>query len=184
MTHQTRDLDVQSGTAQIGEPAAVERLVSAYYSELYRLAYTILGDAHDADDAAQETLLHALDHLNRLRPDSSLKNWLYTICINQCRDVLRRQAARQRLTQVLQQVGLAGSSSPSPEEAYLKDERLRELRHAVRSLDENHRLPVILRYIHGMTAAEIAAVLGLREGTVHSRLHYAVRRLQAQLIRV
>lgn len=183
MTHQTQDLDMLLRTAQPGDPAAGEALVSGYYARLYRLAFSILADELEADDIAQESLLHALENLQRYRPGSSLKNWLYTICINLCRDGLRRQAARQRMNQTLYHLGMSDPPGPSPEEAYLKDESLRELRQAVESLDEDHRLPLILRYVHGMTAAEIARALGLREGTVHSRLHYAVRKLQAQLVR-
>ncbi len=183
MTHPTHDFDLLLRTAQPGDPATADALVSGFYRELYRLAYSILGDAYDADDAAQETLLHALENLHRYRPGSSLKNWLYTICINLCRDGLRRRASRQRLSQALQILGMSHPPGPSPEAIYLQDENEGELRRAVQSLDEDHRLPLILRYAHGMTAAEIAGALGLREGTVHSRLHYAVRKLQALLAR-
>ncbi len=183
MTHQTRDLDMLLRAAPPGDPAAGEALVSGYYAQLYRLAFSILGDEQEADDAAQESLLHALDNLHRYRPGSSLKNWLYTICVNQCRDTLRRLTSRQRIDQTLYHLGMSDHPGPSPEEAFLKDERLRDLRQAVQSLDEDHRLPLILRYVHGMTAAEIAGALGLREGTVYSRLHYAVRKLQARLAR-
>jgi RNA polymerase sigma-70 factor (ECF subfamily) len=182
MTHQTQDLDMLLRTAQPGDPTAGEALVSGYYAQLYRLAFSVLGDELDADDVAQESLLHALENLQRYRPGSSLKNWLYTICINLSRDALRRQASRQRVNQTLYHLGMSDSPDSSPEEVYLQDEKLRDLRRAVQSLDEDHRLPLILRYVHGMTAAEIARALGLREGTVHSRLHYAVRKLQAQLV--
>ena len=69
----------------------------------------------------------------------------------------------------------------SPEEAAAQNEAHRQLWQAVDSLDEKHRLPVILRYVHELTVAEIAASLGTNEGTIHSRLHYARKALLDRL---
>jgi RNA polymerase sigma-70 factor (ECF subfamily) len=110
-----------------------------------------------------------------------LKSWLSTIVINVARDLLRRQAVRHRLENLLGWSGLFPQKQEAPEHTYLQQESSSALWQAVNSLDEKHRLPVVLRFVLGMAVGEIAAVLELSEGTIHSRLHYAVRKLQARL---
>ena len=72
-------------------------------------------------------------------------------------------------------------SLPTPEDALVWNERQRSLKQAVDSLDERHRLPVLLRYVHGLSVPEIAQALDEKEGTIYSRLHYANRKLRDQL---
>jgi RNA polymerase sigma-70 factor (ECF subfamily) len=71
-----------------------------------------------------------------------------------------------------------GPSTPNPEEALILSESQRRLKRAVDDLDDKHRLPVLLRYQHGLSVPEIAHALELSEGTVYSRLHYAHRKLR------
>jgi RNA polymerase sigma-70 factor (ECF subfamily) len=71
--------------------------------------------------------------------------------------------------------------SADPEQAIIQDEANWQVWRAVDDLGEKHRLPVILHYVHELSASEIAAVLGLSVGTVHSRLHYARQYLHARL---
>jgi RNA polymerase sigma-70 factor (ECF subfamily) len=86
---------------------------------------------------------------------------------------------RRRLLEVLKALSLhAGPSSPNPEEALIRSENQRRLKRAVDDLDDKHRQPVLLRYQQGMSVPEIAHALGLSEGTVYSRLHYAHRKLR------
>lgn len=164
-----------------GDPALAEALISRYYTAIYRLAQSILYDPDDADDAAQETFLRALRAWNSFQPGGNLKAWLSTIAIRLCRDRLRRRQARQRMEGVLQALHLASPPPPSPEESLLAQEGSQALWAAVQALDEKHRLPVILRFVQGMSAPEIALALEVPEGTVHSRLHNAVHKLHDRL---
>jgi RNA polymerase sigma-70 factor (ECF subfamily) len=169
--------DSLSAPALTGELSA-ETLVRNHYAYLERLCLSILGDEQEAQDAVQETLLRALLHQVKFQPGTSLKSWLTTIAVNLSRDMLRRRSARQRLQGVLHLVRLAPTS---PEEAVIGSERDRALWQLVRGLGEKHRLPLVLRYVHGLPVSEIAQILGLSEGTVHSRLHYATRKLQQRM---
>ena len=169
--------DSLSAPASGGELSA-ETLVRDHYAFLERLCLSILGDEQEAQDAGQETLLRALLHQAKFQPGTSLKSWLTTIAVNISRDMLRRRSARQRLQGVLHLVRLAPAS---PEEAVIGSERDRALWQLVRGLGEKQRLPLVLRYVHGLPVSEIAQILGLSEGTVHSRLHYATRKLQQRM---
>jgi len=175
------DIDTLLLSRAADEAALCDALVRGYSAYLERVALSILRDQHDAQDAVQDSLLRALQHIKDYQPESSLKSWLTTITVNTCRDLLRRRAARARLQHVLSWMGKS-SDTPRPlEEQNEADERHRELWNLVDGLDEKHRLPLLLRYAHGLSAREIAKVLGLNEGTVHSRLHYAIRKLQTAI---
>jgi RNA polymerase sigma-70 factor (ECF subfamily) len=169
-----------SPSAQHGEIYA-DTLVRDYYSYLERICLSILGNEQESQDVVQETLLRALLHQDKFEVGTSLKNWLTTIAVNLSRDLLRRRAARYRLQGILHLVGSASDVRVDPEEVMISSEQERRLRLAVKALGEKHRLPIILRYIHGLPVSQIAQILNLSEGTVHSRLHYALRKLQASM---
>jgi RNA polymerase sigma-70 factor (ECF subfamily) len=160
---------------------SIEHLVREHYSYIHRLALSILDDPHDADDAAQETFIAANRSLSSFRQDASPRTWLTAITVNACRGRLRKRKARQGLQNVLQALHLAQPYHPSPEEAAIQQDAHRSLRQAVAALDEKHRLPILLRYVHQLSVPEIAAALQTNPGTIYSRLHYARRMLIARL---
>ncbi len=162
-----------------GDPLAIERLVQTHQAEVYRLALSILDDPDEAEDAVQEVFVSALRSLDSFRGDASLKTWLFRITINLCRSRYRRDQSRGRLRQVLQ--SLFRSDQPHPESEAVRHEANSALWRAVRALDEKHRVPVILRYYHDLPVAEVAEMLGIPVGTVHSRLNHARERLRARL---
>lgn len=163
----------------------LEDLVREHYTYIRRLALTILDDGSseggvEADDATQETFITAYRSLSGFRGNASLKTWLTSIAVNACRARLRKRKLRQALHGTLS--GLQRSQRlPSPEEATVKNEAHHQIWQAVDNLDEKHRLPVILHYVHELTVPEIAASLGINEGTIYSRLHYARKALLDRL---
>ena len=158
-----------------------EAILDHHYATLHYLAYSILGDADESDDVVQESILEALAKIDRYRPGSNMKAWLSTIVVNFCKDKIRRRKRRQKLNDSLRL--LFGSERPrkSPEDKQIGAEAKSTLWSLVNQLDEKHRLPIILRYVHDMSIREVAHILELKEGTVHSRLHYACRNLGRQL---
>jgi RNA polymerase sigma-70 factor (ECF subfamily) len=143
---------------------------------VYRLAVSILDDLHEAEDATQESLLAALRALDSFHGDSSLRTWLVSITINVCRTRLQRQKRRDQLKQLLQGI-LQRLSPASVEENAIQHESNESLWRAIHSMDEKHRIPIVLRYYHELSVAEIADILQIPEGTVHSRLNTARRLL-------
>jgi RNA polymerase sigma-70 factor (ECF subfamily) len=161
-----------------GEPEAVEWLVRTHQAAVYRLALSILDDPDEADDATQETFLAALRRLRTFRGQAAFTTWLYAIAVNVSRSRWRKSRTRQRLRAVLQAAGWAARPDPLPEAAAAQRETAGAVWQAVERLGEKHRLPVILRYYHDRPTAEIAQILGISEGTVHSRLATARDRLR------
>ncbi len=168
-----------------GTPITLDDLAARHAGELYRLALSILDDPAEADDAVQETLVSAARALDDFHGASSLRTWLFAIAINACRAQLRRRRARRALEVSLaalqRLITPGGGRAAGLEEQVIARERRGELWCAVRCLDEKHRLVVVLRYVHDLPVAEIAALLRLNEGTVHSRLHYARSKLLERL---
>jgi RNA polymerase sigma-70 factor, ECF subfamily len=159
--------------------AEIDQLARLYYPAVHRLALSIMDDWQEAEDAAQESFIAAFRVLSSFRHESSLKTWLFSITVNICRGMLRKRRVQRTLRSLLQ--GLQPPSQ-SPEEATIEHEAEARLWAEVDRLDEKHRLPLILHYVHELKAGEIAQVLDTTEGTVHSRLHYARRQLHSRLV--
>jgi RNA polymerase sigma-70 factor (ECF subfamily) len=176
-THPDEDL----GRAAIANPEMLEDMVVQYHPQVFRLALSILNHPDDAEDAAQEAMIAAVGSIKDFRGASSLRTWLFAIAINTCRKYLRKRGSRRALIDALALVATQQGRFPSPEDATAQREEDRALWSAVDTLDEKHRLPVILRYAHDLPVHEISRVLGISEGTVHSRLFYAREKLQARL---
>jgi RNA polymerase sigma-70 factor (ECF subfamily) len=165
-----------------GDAAALESLLLTYQNGIFRLALSILDDAQDAEDVAQEVLIAAMKGLDSFRGESSLKTWLYTITLNRSRNRLRSRRGKLRLVERIKSALLAGGNNPlQPEEATIQSEADALLWGAVQSLDEAKRLPVVLRYYNNLPVSEIADILKLPIGTVHSRLNAARTRLKKAL---
>jgi RNA polymerase sigma-70 factor (ECF subfamily) len=167
-----------------GDGLAVEQLVREYQPRLFRLALSILDDGSDngqadAEEVTQDALLAALRSLDSYRGEASLSTWLYSITINLCRNRLRSRQRKVRLRQLFQALTTPLDETPRhPETTVIQLEASADLLGAVNALDEKHRLPVILRYYHECSVAEIAQMLDLPEGTVHSRLNKARQKLK------
>ena len=161
-----------------GDSSAVERFVRTYQQGVYRLALSILDDPNEAEDATQDALLAALQAIDSFHGASSLKTWLYSITVNVCRTRLQQHKRRQRLAEILGGIfRLRNAHSPSVEEDVIRNETGEIFWRAIRTLKEKHRIPLVLRYYQSLSVAEIAAILQIPEGTVHSRLNTARRQL-------
>ena len=165
---------------RVGNSSAIENFVQRYQQDVYRLAFSILDDPSEAEDATQEALLAALRGLDSFRDASSLKTWLYSITVNLCRTRLQRHKRYKRLTQILAEI-LRVQSAPTVEEETIRNESAQVLWQAIHRMDEKHRIPIVLRYYHDLSVVEIAHILQIPEGTVHSRLNTARKKLHEVL---
>jgi RNA polymerase sigma-70 factor, ECF subfamily len=155
----------------------VEEWIDRYYPDIYRLALAILHDPDEAADAAQDCFVAADRAIGSFQYQSSPKTWLYAIAINSCRSRMRKWKTQRALIEGIRSVQSLFERSPSVEEQVIASEQDAWLREAVRRLDEKHRLPIVLYYLEGLPVRDIAYILGINEGTVHSRLFYARNQL-------
>jgi RNA polymerase sigma-70 factor (ECF subfamily) len=164
-----------------GDSLAIEKMVHTYQRDVYRLALSILNDPDEAEDGTQETFLAALRAISSFREDAAFKTWLFSITINVCRSRLQRGKTRGRLQQILQSLFHLRSKVEHPEATAMQNQADTELWNAIYSLDEKHRIPLVLRYYHDLPIADIATMLNLPPGTVHSRLNHARKKLHSLL---
>jgi RNA polymerase sigma-70 factor (ECF subfamily) len=153
-------------------------LTRRHLDSAYRLAWAILGDSGDADDATQDAFALAWRNRRSLRDPARFDAWFGRILINVCRQLLRqrlRQRSRQFGRPVEVDTGPAVSDTSQPTSD--RDAITR----AMGRLDADHRIVVILRYWADLTVDEIAARLDVPPGTVKSRLHYALRSMRPGL---
>ena len=163
--------------ALVGDQEALGLLVARYAGSVRRVTRAILGDADDADDAAQDGLLLALvklDQHDRTRPFGP---WLLRIVANAAIDRRRRRRVRQA---VALDDNLAGGS-PLPDAEAERRALGERLRTALSELPERYRTALVLFDVEGYSHAEIAEILGVAPGTVRSAVFHARRRLRQQL---
>jgi RNA polymerase sigma-70 factor (ECF subfamily) len=165
-----------------GNQDAIETLVRAYETGVFRLALSVLGDESEAHEVTQETFLSALKALPSYHERKSLRAWLYTIALNHSRSHLRKRKVFERLHATLTAIfRLDHEKQISLEEAVIQNEKEVVLWRSLNKLDERHRMVVILRYFHDLPVTEISEILSIPEGTVHSRLHSARENLRGAL---
>ena len=174
---------------QTGDSQAVEDFVACYQSQVWHMAYSILREPAEADEACQDALVAALEALDRYRGEAAFSTWLYAITLNVCRGRLRKRQVRGRLQAALESLlghgggqGRRQGRQPSPVEAQaLGKARDQEVWQAVGRLPADQQQVIALRYYHDMRPAEMARVLGVSERTVHARLARAYERLRPLL---
>jgi len=156
--------------AQTGDRNAYGELVRHHHPGVVNVVYRMCGDAHLAEDAAQDAFIQAWLHLPSFRPGTSLRNWLYRIAVNAALDALRR--APNKPHHDFDALMLA-DSQPGPEAELLQKERTATVQQAILSLAESSRAVLVLREYGGLSYQEIASALDIPLGTVMSRLNYA-----------
>ena len=164
--------------AKRGDARAYEELVQTYQGLAFRTAYLVVGNAADAEDAAQEGFVKAYRALGRFRSGEPFRPWLLKIVANEARN--RRRSASRRDALAVRAAGAesSGEAAPSPETAALDAERRRALLAAVETLPDEQRLVVTCRYFLDLSEEETAAVLDVPRGTVKSRTSRALDRLR------
>ncbi len=165
-----------------GDQRAFMHLVDVYKTPVYNLCCRMLGNAAEAEDAAQETFVRVYTHLKAYDPQQKLSSWILSVASHYCIDRLRRRRIRWlSLDDLVQARPLAGDAARA-EETVMERESCAEVREMLQTLPADYRLVVVLRYWHELSYAEIARVVGSTEGAIKSRLHRARRMLAERLI--
>jgi RNA polymerase sigma factor (sigma-70 family) len=159
-----------------GDPEAFAALARLSSNRLFAIAYRILRDHHQAEDALQQALITIWDDLPRLRDPEKFEAWSYRLIVRASVAAARRER-RTRTLQIL-----PSDEEPSgPDQLRAVIER-DTLERGFRQLSADHRAVLVLHHFVGLSLAEIADVLGIPIGTAGSRLHYAARTLHAAIV--
>ncbi len=146
----------------------------------YRLVLRILGSPPEAQDVLQESYIRVWQQLPKLRNTEAVGGWIYRICRNAALD--QRRFLGRRPTVPLEDLG-AAPESHGPAAQVETAQRLQTLKSGLERLNEKHRLVLVMREVDGMSCEAIAEALGIRIGTVDSRLHRARKQMATFLSR-
>jgi RNA polymerase sigma-70 factor (ECF subfamily) len=174
----SRSDDELLAAARQGDSAALEALLVRYQPHLYRFGLRMCGNVEDAGDVAQESLISMARSVRDFRGDASVSSWLYTIARRFC--IKKRRRSKFAPTR---EESLDGSSTdlarqladprPNPEQTATNQELATALTHAIDALEPSQREVLVLRDVEGLSASEVAKILGLSVDAVKSRLHRA-----------
>ena len=146
-----------------------EQVVRDHSARVYRLAYRLSGNAQDAEDLTQETFVRVFRSLASFSP-GTFEGWLHRITTNLFLDMVRRRQ-RIRFDALPEDTERLPGTAPSPEQVYADTHLDPQIQAALDALSPEFRVAVVLCDIEGLTYEEIAATLGIKLGTVRSRIH-------------
>lgn len=172
--------------ARAGDQDAFRGLVERHSRAVFRLAYRMTGNEHDAEDVVQEAFLRAYRRLDGFEARSQFGSWLHRIAANCAYDLLRSRARRD--AEPLEgEAGEAGgweappSAAPSADRLVWGGEVRRRLRAAMGRLSELEKAAFVLRHFEGMSMEEIGGVLGVETNAAKHTVFRAVRKLREAL---
>ena len=162
--------------AKKGDADAFAFLVETYETSVYRLALRMCGNAHDAEEVAQEAFVAAWKGLPAFRGESKFSSWLYQLTTNAAIDFLRREKRHRAAVPMEDEPEPA--TPDTPQQAMEESEVRQALQQALDTLTPEHREIFLLRQMRQLSYEEIGRLLGLESGTVKSRLSRAKKQLR------
>lgn len=170
--------------AAAGDADAFEQLVVLYQPQVYRLAYRMTNHPEDAADLTQEIFLKAWTNLEKFEFKSAFSTWLYRLASNLCIDFLRNSRRKPSVPLTFEDADGEEQRievidpAPQPEDALLAAEQQEQLNAAMQDLEPEHRQILTLRVVNDLSYTDIAEILGIKEGTVKSRIARAREKLR------
>lgn len=170
-------MDSEQAPATVGNER-LHLLLNAHGDRLLRSAYLLCGNLTEAEDLVQETLLQAILSADRFRGESEVYTWLHGILLNKSRRYWR---GRKRFLTASDQATLEVAIEDNVQNPGDREYVSRQIASAVRALSVEQREVIVLRFYENLKIDEIALRIGVSPGTVKSRLHYALRFLEARV---
>jgi RNA polymerase sigma factor (sigma-70 family) len=162
-------------------PPSWEEIVREHGDRVYRLAYRLSGNQHDAEDITQETFIRVFRSLASYKP-GTFEGWLHRITTNLFLDMVRRRS-RLRMEGLPEDTDRLAGDDPSPEQVWSESHLDPDLQAALDELAPEFKAAVVLCDVEGLSYEEIGATLGVKLGTVRSRIHRGRQALRASLER-
>lgn len=166
--------------AQNGDLRSFEQLAAEYQGKIFNIALGIMGNAADAEDAAQNALIKIHRAIGDFKFQSKFSTWVYRITTNVCMDELRKLKRTSYVSS--DDLGDDAFGTEDTEVQVLKSEAVLKLREAIATLKDEHRKVIVLRDINGFSYEEIAKITRSSVGTVKSRISRARANLKETLL--
>jgi RNA polymerase sigma-70 factor (ECF subfamily) len=163
-------------SASHGNEEAFRELLARYRSKVIGICVKMLGDSAEIEDAAQDTFVKVFNHLRKYDPERSFAAWLASICVNECRDRIRKKTRFKKTFSELSDEHLAVAKAPNGGNIEFR-EKLANVEKGINQLPDNLREVLIMKVYGELSYEEIAESLEIKVGTVMSRLHRAREKL-------
>lgn len=173
------DASVVPAEATPWTPPSWDEVVREHADRVYRLAYRLTGNRHDAEDLTQETFIRVFRSLASYKP-GTFEGWLHRITTNLFLDMARRRS-RLRMEGLPEDTDRLPGGGPTPEQVYHDTHLDPDLQTAMDELPPEFRAAVVLCDVEGLSYEEIGTTLGVKLGTVRSRIHRGRQMLKAAL---
>jgi RNA polymerase sigma-70 factor (ECF subfamily) len=165
---------------QQGDREAFRVLFDTYKDKVFSIAvYSFRGDQSTANDVAQQIFLKLMTAITQFRGESAFTTWLYRLVVNACTDEQRK---RRRFLPLGDSIPAGRIEDRRPQERrFARLELADSVQEAIQELSPKLRMPILLKYVEGLSYDEIAAVMGCSKGTVASRLNRGHQKLARRL---
>ncbi|MDD9267059.1 RNA polymerase sigma factor SigW [Paenibacillus sp. GCM10023248] len=173
--------------ARNGDRNAFAELVELYKDKIFHLAYRMLNNKQEAEDAVQETFLRVYTNLHRYDENQKFSTWIFRIGTNLCIDKLRRRKNTYSLDAEMPDgegndyYAMLPSNEDTPEKQIMVSETQEQIRRAIATLPEKYKSIVVLRYLQDMSLQEISEVLDMPVTTIKTRVHRGREYLRKRL---
>ena len=170
-----------------GDQNAFEEIVEIYKDKVYQVCYRMLGNPHEAEDAAQEAFIRAYVNISSFNIKLKFSTWLFRIATNLCIDRLRKKKPDYYLdaeiagTEGLTMYSQIPADTILPEKEVENMEVQEKIQHEILKLPDKYRAVIVLKYIEELSLNEISEILELPLGTVKTRIHRGREALRHQL---
>jgi RNA polymerase sigma factor (sigma-70 family) len=183
-----REEDIQLvAKARSGDERAYRTLLQKYERAVFSICLRMVRNRDEASDLSQESFIKVFNSLDRYNPEFAFSSWLFKITSNLCIDYLRKR----RIATFAMDDPIDGDKGeiqrqyvapgPTPEETYIRGEKVRRLEEAIAALPEHYRIMLVLRHQEDLSYEEIADTLAIPLGTVKARIHRAREMLKGLL---
>lgn len=164
-----------------GDASAFEILVTRYQKQIFALAYRLGGDYDEAKDMAQEAFLRIHQELPRFDAERRFFPWMYKVAYNTCLNLLNKRPKEAATLEQAFDTAAPEVAASSPVAAVAEREQTDQIGQALQNLPEQYRIPLVLKYLEGMSYQEISEYLELPVSTIETRLFRGRNMLRAEL---
>lgn len=161
--------------AQNGDQQALAALLKDHYSFIVKYVWKMSGDEHLAYDVTQDTIVKAIQKIQQFKYNSTFSTWLIQMATHTYIDHKRKQKRSQKIDEKAIQEWRNPHAHNTPDE-------LHDVQEALWALDDQYRIPIVLKHYYGYDYQEISSMTNVKVGTLKSRVHYGLEKLRKELL--